>query len=147
MTENASLICTCDVPTLPTDPNCFALCGTCWKMVLSRVESLANSAKVYCGKCGEQMTQLQCPNRCFEKPKAHDWRADLVEVVKKHALENYEQGGWDFVVETMTDRTIREDLWPEANAGRGPWTVAGAIKKMGRIVWLLDEHRRDIVTA
>lgn len=35
---------------------------------------------------------------------------ELVEALKKHALENYEKGGWDVIVECYSDEEIAVDL-------------------------------------
>ena len=61
----------------------------------------------------------------------------MVLAVKEHALANYETGGWDYVVETMTDEEIERHII-YCRSG------AGAIKKMGQLVKLLDDRRRDI---
>ncbi len=34
----------------------------------------------------------------------------LVEEVKEYALEHYDDGGWDVVIETMTNEDIAKDL-------------------------------------
>lgn len=64
-------------------------------------------------------------------------KQDLVEAVKQYALENYERGGWDYVVETYTDADI------EAAIGRAR-TPAGAIRKVGAAVGIRDEYRREV---
>jgi hypothetical protein len=53
-----------------------------------------------------------------------------------HAYANYEQG-WNIVTETYSKAEIREVI-------QGATTPAGAIAKIGRIVNLLSERRREI---
>jgi len=66
--------------------------------------------------------------------------SELVDRVFEHAQKNYEKDGWDFVVEAMS----REEV--AAIVGRA-WTAAGAIKKVGEVVGLHDERRREIVAS
>jgi hypothetical protein len=58
----------------------------------------------------------------------------LVQSVKDHALRNYNVDGWDFVVECWTD----EDLAREVACCT---TAQQAIRRVGRIVGLIDERR------
>lgn len=62
---------------------------------------------------------------------------ELVEAVKAHAVENYEDDGWDYLVECYDDQEVAE-LIGEAT------TVEDAIKAAAEIMRLLDERRRDI---
>tara|TARA_B100000745_G_scaffold163633_1_gene107058 strand:- start:1050 stop:1352 length:303 start_codon:yes stop_codon:yes gene_type:complete len=73
---------------------------------------------------------------------------ELVEKTKAHAYLHYEEeGGWDFVIETMEDSDIKELL-----TGTGDWehyktpvtTLEQAIKRVGDLVSLWDEQRFDI---
>jgi hypothetical protein len=61
----------------------------------------------------------------------------LIAAVRAHAEANYENGGWDYVVEAMDDKDIEEKL-------EGINTEFGAIKKMKWLVNLLDGHRKEI---
>jgi hypothetical protein len=61
-----------------------------------------------------------------------------VDAVKEHAQRNYEEGGWDFVVETMTEMDILEVV-RFCNSGEN------AIRAMAKHVALLDDHRSDIM--
>jgi hypothetical protein len=63
--------------------------------------------------------------------------ADLVAAVRKHAVANYERGGWDFLVECWEDQEIVEAI----GAAR---TVEGAIRNVARGLGLLDERRREV---
>ncbi len=64
---------------------------------------------------------------------------ELVEAVVKHAVANYENGGWDYLVECHTRKDIAE--WIEQDG----WTTEDeAIKGIGRIMRILDERRKDV---
>ena len=62
---------------------------------------------------------------------------ELVAAVKAHALENYEKGGWDYVVECWSDTEIADEIRPGS-------TPKQAIKRIGDIVKILDERRREV---
>lgn len=64
---------------------------------------------------------------------------DLIEAVKRHAVENYDCNGWDVVVECWDDVEIFERIF-EANAQ----SPDAAIKACQRWVELYDEQRRAI---
>ena len=68
---------------------------------------------------------------------------ELVEAVKSHAYRHYnEEGGWDFVIETMDDEDIAGLL-----TATGEWehyetpvtTLEEALKRVGDLVSLWDE--------
>jgi hypothetical protein len=69
-------------------------------------------------------------------PKARR-TAELVSAVKKHALENYDRDGWDYIVECWSDADIAEQI---GNA----YSEGGAIRRVGAIAKLLDDRRKDI---
>jgi len=71
---------------------------------------------------------------------------EMVEAVKAHALANYEKDGWDFLVECWSDDEIAEELAYVSESAdiHHAKTVAQAIKKIGRIVGLQDERRREV---
>lgn len=60
----------------------------------------------------------------------------LVVAVKRHAVEHYEDGGWDVVVECWSDKEIAEHI-------RGAKTVAEAIKKFATVVSVWAERQAD----
>lgn len=63
--------------------------------------------------------------------------AELVEAVQKHASANYDHDGWDYVIEAMS--------WNEIAAEIGNcYSERGAIRKVGKLVKLWDDHRKDI---
>ena len=57
--------------------------------------------------------------------------------IKAHALANYNEGGWDIVVECYSDAELVELT---ANCK----TAEQAIKKVGKIVGAQDDYRKDI---
>ena len=64
---------------------------------------------------------------------------DLVQAVKDHAVKNYETGGWDYVVECWEDADIANEIAGSVQ------TPAGAIMKVGKIVKILNDNRRDVM--
>ena len=64
----------------------------------------------------------------------------LVAEVRRHALNNYETGGWDYVVEAWTDADIERVI------GKAK-TAKGAISAVGKRLRALDDRRRDIMGA
>jgi len=62
----------------------------------------------------------------------------LVDAVKAHALKHYEKGGWDYIVETMDDEDIAEEI------GKAT-TERGAIAKVGTLADLLGDRRAEVV--
>lgn len=60
-----------------------------------------------------------------------------VEKIRAHALEHYNEDGWDYVVESFEDHDLLEDF------GDAP-DYEAALKKVLQHVKLLDSHRRDI---
>lgn len=69
--------------------------------------------------------------------KALPLDAALVAGVKAHALDHYDTGGWDTIIEAFDDA----ELW-EVIAGAAD--LSAAIKRARAEVGLLDERRRDI---
>ena len=64
---------------------------------------------------------------------------DLIKSVRAHAIQNYEVGGWDYIVESYDDEEIEEIL-----TAAGVTTVEEAIEVMGRKVGDLSDYRDDI---
>ncbi len=64
-------------------------------------------------------------------------RQQLIEAVKRHAEDHYNEDGWDFVVETMDDAEIDEHIGTARS-------VIGAIANVGYYVGLHDSVRKDI---
>lgn len=67
-------------------------------------------------------------------------KQELIDAVKKHAQENYEKGGWDYVIECWSDDEIVE-------ACVGCVGIDEAIKKIGEQVGITDGVRRDVIGA
>ncbi len=69
-------------------------------------------------------------------------KMDLIRAVKQYALEHYERGGWDYIIECYDDREIAELI---GNAK----TVAGAIKNVRQksCIGQRGAYRRDIQGA
>ena len=79
----------------------------------------------------------------FNKPSKEVDIQSLVAAVKSHAYRHYnEEGGWDFVIETMEDEDIAGLL-----TATGEWehyetpvtTLEEALKRVGDLVSLWDE--------
>ena len=63
----------------------------------------------------------------------------LIAAVRRHAMDNYEQDGWDVLVECWDDGDILECI--SDNSATSP---AAAIKACLEIVALYDEKRRAV---
>lgn len=61
----------------------------------------------------------------------------LVDAVKRHAQENYERDGWDYVVETFEDSEIHELVKTCRTPGQ-------AIRRMAHHAGVLDDRRKDV---
>lgn len=70
--------------------------------------------------------------------------AEMVAAVRAHALEHYEEGGWDFVVECYEDADILEAIQTHARhaCGHPAVTAEDAIRAVGFIVGIMEEQRR-----
>lgn len=62
---------------------------------------------------------------------------ELIQIIKKHAQENWGTGGWDYIHECFDDNDIREELGKIR-------TQEEAIKKFERLAKLFDDRRTDI---
>jgi len=63
-------------------------------------------------------------------------KTELIAAVRKHAMDHYEEGGWDFVVECYEDRDIVEEIGDAR-------TPAEAIANVAKIAGIRDERRRE----
>jgi len=61
----------------------------------------------------------------------------MIAAVRAHAIQQYTEGGWDYVVESWTDADIAEEIFDCQS-------VAEAIDIVGQTVQVLDDHRREI---
>ncbi len=71
-------------------------------------------------------------------------RDQLVEAVKAHALEHYNDGGWDVIVECYTDEEIAEHLEKEVP---GASTSEEAIHSFKWLVDVWDERQKDAINS
>ncbi len=67
---------------------------------------------------------------------------ELIQAVRRHAMDNYEKDGWDYLVECWNDGDILEQI-SDAKAQ----TPDAAIKACLSLVSLFDERRREIRNA
>jgi len=63
--------------------------------------------------------------------------AELIAAVRKHALENYEHDGWDYIVECWSDEEIKESIGSAS-------TPEEAIAAVYRQVKILGDYRAEI---
>lgn len=64
---------------------------------------------------------------------------EIAEAVQKHAVVNYEVGGWDWLVECWDRASIEEEI-VRCNIT----TVDEAIKSFEKTVKVWDDRRRDV---
>ena len=64
---------------------------------------------------------------------------EMVAAVKQHAMKNYNNGGWDTIVECYSDKELAEEIQKF-----GCKTSKEAIQKIGKFCDLYDEKRREI---
>lgn len=64
----------------------------------------------------------------------------MVEAVKAHAAANYEEGGWDTIVECYDDKDLQAEIEES-----GATTVAEAIQAVGYNVGVYCSVRQDIL--
>ena len=62
---------------------------------------------------------------------------DLIDAVRAHAVEHYNEGGWDFVVECWED-------WEILAVVRGCKKEGQAIRKVRKQIRALDDRRREV---
>ena len=67
---------------------------------------------------------------------------ELIEKIKTHARENYETGGWDFLVECYEDSDIEEMI--EDARKEGAVSDEQILEKIGYWMGVKDDHRKDI---
>lgn len=63
---------------------------------------------------------------------------ELVTAVKAHALEHYEDGGWDIIVETFTDEEIAAQLREDKAT-----TVRQALASFGTQIDVWSDRQAD----
>lgn len=62
---------------------------------------------------------------------------DLVDAVRAHAVEHYNEDGWDFVVECWED-------WEIQAVVKGCKKESQAIRKVRKQIRALSDHRREV---
>lgn len=63
---------------------------------------------------------------------------EIAEAVQKHAVENYEKNGWDYIVECWTRNDIETEL-----AIANITDVLEAIKMFEQLARIWDDRRKD----
>ena len=61
----------------------------------------------------------------------------MIASVRAHTIQQYTEGGWDYVVESWTDADIAEEIFDCLS-------VAEAIDIVGQTVQVLDDRRREV---
>lgn len=64
----------------------------------------------------------------------------LIQAVREHALDHYNDGGWDVIVECWTDEQIAETI------GKAR-TPKGAIAKFRHVVAIYDDRQQDAINS
>lgn len=82
----------------------------------------------------------EAPEAPAPAPEAGPKALTIAEGLIEFAKANYDKGGWDFVVETMTLAEVEEMT-------KNCKSVDGAIRKLKPIVAALDEQRRSAMNA
>jgi hypothetical protein len=67
-------------------------------------------------------------------------RAEKIAAVRAHALDHYNKGGWDILVECWSDDEIAECFGDVRDC-------RGAIRACAKALRSMDEYRRDIQGA
>ncbi|MHC4780141.1 MAG: hypothetical protein ACYTFG_16345 [Planctomycetota bacterium] len=67
---------------------------------------------------------------------------EMIQAVKKHAINHYENGGWDYIVECYEDSDIEETIKEAQTAGAK--TTEEVIAQIGKWMRAKDDYRKDI---
>ena len=67
-------------------------------------------------------------------------KSNLVQAVRDYANANYNEGGWDIIVECWSDADIASELGSVK-------TISGAIRKVGKVVRVIGDYRSEIQNA
>lgn len=66
-----------------------------------------------------------------------DQHKEWIAKIRKHALLNYEQEGWDYLVETYSDEDIAFEI-------KDCKTYETAFARVAQLMHILDDHRKEI---
>jgi hypothetical protein len=69
---------------------------------------------------------------------------ELVAAVRKHALEHYNEDGWDYVEEATDDETLIDFIEGRGIRQEHAYTVEDAIRNVLVVIRLWDERRREV---
>lgn len=100
----------------------------------------ADRVHLFCERCCVTRRTSVAQVKATKKVERSIVLAELVEGVKRHAVENYNEAGWDVVVEAMDDAEIGR-LVGQAR------TIDGAIKKVKVVVSEINSRRAEIINA
>lgn len=64
-------------------------------------------------------------------------RKEWVAKIRKHAHENYEKNGWDYLVETYSDTDILFEI-------KDCKTYDASLKRIEQLMNILNDHRSEI---
>lgn len=64
-------------------------------------------------------------------------KQEMIDAVKAHAADHYEEDGWDYLVECYDDGDVAELI-------KGATTIADAIKTAAEIMKIKGDYRDDI---
>jgi hypothetical protein len=67
-------------------------------------------------------------------------KSNLVQAVRDYANANYNEGGWDIIVECWSDADIASEIGSVK-------TISGAIRKVGKVVRVIGDYRSEIQNA
>jgi len=68
------------------------------------------------------------------------FKQELVEAVRKYAIEHYNEGGWDFLVEAWSDEQVADTIGLARS-------VEKAIAKCAESVGAVGAYRDDVIAA
>ena len=68
--------------------------------------------------------------------KGKERNMSLLQEVKDYALEHYNDGGWDVIVETYEDCELAEEI-------KGVKTLAGALRRLRPLVAVWSDQQAD----
>ena len=108
--------------------------------MLDALMTLSESVKVVDVKAangtGKDSGSTVAPVVTLTVPAAPPSPSSVVEAVKAYAVEHYTDGGWDVIVETMSDEDIAREIG-------GARTLNGAVKKLRPLVSLHADRQAD----